>query len=156
VGFIHDGYAHENGATPCASLLAKLKSAAKPDARVIVDVFREQARSSFPFWSDRDACFYRGSPANRFPAGGKAETLAQILAYEDEILGSGAQLVVMPEALLGGYPKGESFGTQLGYRLPEGAKPLPATLPTLSTCRAPKPTHWPLCLHVPGPAWYWA
>lgn len=26
----------------------------------------------------------------------------------------------MPEALLGGYPKGEGFGTQLGYRLPEG------------------------------------
>ena len=29
-------------------------------------------------------------------------------------------LVVMPEALLGGYPKGEIFGTRLGYRLPEG------------------------------------
>jgi nitrilase len=52
--------------------------------------------------------------------GGKAETLEQILSYEDEILRSGAQLVVMPEALLGGYPKGEGFGTQLGYRLPEG------------------------------------
>ena len=52
--------------------------------------------------------------------GGKAETLAQILAYEDQIQRSGAHLVVMPEALLGGYPKGESFGTQLGYRLPEG------------------------------------
>jgi nitrilase len=26
----------------------------------------------------------------------------------------------MPEALLGGYPKGEQFGTRLGYRLPEG------------------------------------
>ena len=51
--------------------------------------------------------------------GGKAETLEQILSYEDEILRSGAQLVVMPEALLGGYPKGEGFGTQLGYRLPE-------------------------------------
>ena len=41
--------------------------------------------------------------------GGKDETLAQILAYEDEISRSGAQLVVMPEALLGGYPKGEGF-----------------------------------------------
>jgi nitrilase len=51
---------------------------------------------------------------------GKAQTLAQILSYEHEIKRSGAQLVVMPEALLGGYPKGESFGTQLGYRLPEG------------------------------------
>ncbi|MNF93700.1 Nitrilase [compost metagenome] len=27
---------------------------------------------------------------------------------------------MIPEALLGGYPKGEGFGTQLGYRLPEG------------------------------------
>ena len=26
----------------------------------------------------------------------------------------------MPEALLGGYPKGEQFGTHLGYRTPEG------------------------------------
>lgn len=43
--------------------------------------------------------------------GGKADTLAQILAYEEPILRSGAQLVVMPEALLGGYPKGEGFGT---------------------------------------------
>src|SRR5436305_822395 len=33
--------------------------------------------------------------------GGKAETLEQILAYEGDIQRSGAQLVVMPEALLG-------------------------------------------------------
>ncbi len=51
---------------------------------------------------------------------GKARTLEEILAYEDEIRASGASLVVMPEALLGGYPKGEIFGTRLGYRLPEG------------------------------------
>lgn len=51
---------------------------------------------------------------------GKAKTLESILAFEGEIRASGAQLVVMPEALLGGYPKGESFGTYLGYRLPEG------------------------------------
>jgi nitrilase len=52
--------------------------------------------------------------------GGKGETLEQILSYEGAILESGASLVVMPEALLGGYPKGEGFGTQLGYRLSEG------------------------------------
>ncbi|QDD91285.1 carbon-nitrogen hydrolase family protein [Pseudomonas oryzihabitans] len=51
---------------------------------------------------------------------GKAQTLAAILAYEAEIKAANAQLVVMPEAILGGYPKGENFGTYLGYRLPEG------------------------------------
>lgn len=52
--------------------------------------------------------------------GGKADTMAQILSYEGAIRDAGASVVVMPEALLGGYPKGETFGTQLGYRLPEG------------------------------------
>lgn len=52
--------------------------------------------------------------------GGKADTLEQILSYEAQIREARASVVVMPEALLGGYPKGESFGTQLGYRLPEG------------------------------------
>lgn len=51
---------------------------------------------------------------------GKEATLANILAFEPEIAASGAKLVVLPEALLGGYPKGEDFGTRLGYRLPEG------------------------------------
>lgn len=51
---------------------------------------------------------------------GKAATLANILEFERTIAQSGAKLVVMPEALLGGYPKGESFGTRLGYRMPEG------------------------------------
>ena len=51
---------------------------------------------------------------------GKAETLANILAFSGEIKAAGMKLVVMPEALLGGYPKGEIFGTRLGYRLPEG------------------------------------
>ncbi|PSJ37384.1 carbon-nitrogen hydrolase family protein [Allosphingosinicella deserti] len=51
---------------------------------------------------------------------GKVATLANVLGFESEIRNSGASLVVMPEALLGGYPKGEIFGTRLGYRLPEG------------------------------------
>ncbi|NQX93409.1 MAG: carbon-nitrogen hydrolase family protein [Erythrobacter sp.] len=51
---------------------------------------------------------------------GKAATLDKILSYEAEIKGADLDLLVMPEALLGGYPKGETFGTQLGFRLPEG------------------------------------
>ncbi|MDC6132390.1 carbon-nitrogen hydrolase family protein, partial [Burkholderia gladioli] len=51
---------------------------------------------------------------------GKADTLQRILAWEDAIRARELALVVMPEALLGGYPKGEIFGTRLGYRLPEG------------------------------------
>lgn len=51
---------------------------------------------------------------------GKAATLEQVLSFEERIKASGAALVVMPEALLGGYPKGEDFGTYLGYRIPAG------------------------------------
>ena len=51
---------------------------------------------------------------------GKSATLANILAFEAQLASSGAKLVVLPEALLGGYPKGENFGTRLGYRMPEG------------------------------------
>jgi nitrilase len=51
---------------------------------------------------------------------GKAATLRTILGFEQAIVAAQATLVVMPEALLGGYPKGENFGTRLGYRTPEG------------------------------------
>jgi len=51
---------------------------------------------------------------------GTPETLRKILSYERQIADSGATLVVLPEALLGGYPKGEIFGARLGYRQPEG------------------------------------
>jgi nitrilase len=51
---------------------------------------------------------------------GKSRTLEHILGFEEEIKKSGAAVVVMPEALLGGYPKGSTFGTYLGYRLREG------------------------------------
>lgn len=51
---------------------------------------------------------------------GTATTLEKVIGYEGQIRESGASLVVMPEALLGGYPKGEDFGTRLGYRMPQG------------------------------------
>lgn len=37
-----------------------------------------------------------------------------------EAAGKGARLVVFPEALVGGYPKGASFGAPIGMRKPEG------------------------------------
>lgn len=51
---------------------------------------------------------------------GKAATLEKVLAYEAEMASGELDLIVMPEALLGGYPKGSDFGTRLGFRLPEG------------------------------------
>lgn len=51
---------------------------------------------------------------------GTAATVANILSYEKEIQQSNCDLLVMPEALLGGYPKGADFGTRVGYRTPEG------------------------------------
>jgi len=48
------------------------------------------------------------------------ETLAKILSFEKELIENDVDLVVIPEAVLGGYPKGSTFGAYLGYRLPEG------------------------------------
>jgi nitrilase len=49
-----------------------------------------------------------------------AATLDKILAYDQDIRESGCDLLVMPEALLGGYPKGADFGTRVGYRSSAG------------------------------------
>ncbi len=46
-----------------------------------------------------------------------AEKAAQRLR---ETAAKGAKLVVFPEALIGGYPKGASFGAPIGMRKPEG------------------------------------
>ncbi|MCC3860413.1 carbon-nitrogen hydrolase family protein [Pseudemcibacter aquimaris] len=51
---------------------------------------------------------------------GTQATLDKILSFENEIKDANPDILVMPEATLGGYPKGESFGTQLGFRLESG------------------------------------
>ncbi len=51
---------------------------------------------------------------------GTAATLEKILAYEAQIRQADCDLLVMPEALLGGYPKGADFGTRVGYRTAAG------------------------------------
>lgn len=53
---------------------------------------------------------------------GTAKTMEKILSYENELIAKNVKLVVLPEATIGGYPKGSQFGTYMGYRLPEGRK----------------------------------
>ncbi len=49
-----------------------------------------------------------------------AATLGRVERLCREAASAGAQLVVFPEALLGGYPKGLSFGATVGNRTEEG------------------------------------
>lgn len=49
-----------------------------------------------------------------------ARTFGKVERYCREAAGFGARLVVFPEALLGGYPKGITFGATVGARSPEG------------------------------------
>jgi len=49
-------------------------------------------------------------------------TLAKAERLIAEAAGSGAKLLVFPEAFVGGYPKGADFGARVGSRTPEGRK----------------------------------
>jgi nitrilase len=51
---------------------------------------------------------------------GTAATVDKLLSLRGAILEAGCELLVLPEALLGGYPKGEDFGTRVGYRSDAG------------------------------------
>jgi nitrilase len=47
-------------------------------------------------------------------------TLNKLAELTAEAAGRGAQIVVFPEAFVGGYPKGLDFGARIGMRSPEG------------------------------------
>ena len=47
-------------------------------------------------------------------------TLEKLVDLTSDAARRGANLVVFPEAFVGGYPKGLDFGARLGIRLPEG------------------------------------
>ncbi|HLH20161.1 MAG TPA: nitrilase-related carbon-nitrogen hydrolase [Bryobacteraceae bacterium] len=57
-------------------------------------------------------------------AGGVLYDAAAGVAKAERLLAeaSGAQLIVFPEAFIGGYPKGQDFGARVGSRTPEGRK----------------------------------
>ncbi|MGE5645972.1 MAG: nitrilase-related carbon-nitrogen hydrolase [Acidobacteriota bacterium] len=50
----------------------------------------------------------------------RARTMEKAAALAREAAATGAQLVLFPEAFLGGYPKGMDFGARVGSRTPEG------------------------------------
>jgi len=82
---------------------------------------------------------------------GKAATLEQILSYETAIIEAGAQLVVMPEALLGATPRAKASAPSWGIACRRGARPSPAISPMPSMSPGWKPKPWPGCRRVPGP-----
>jgi nitrilase len=47
-------------------------------------------------------------------------TIAKLAALTEHAAANGAEIVVFPEAFVGGYPKGLDFGARLGMRSPEG------------------------------------
>jgi nitrilase len=51
---------------------------------------------------------------------GTAATLAALLGWRERIAAARLDVLVLPEALLGGYPRGADFGARLGYRTPAG------------------------------------
>lgn len=57
-------------------------------------------------------------------AGGILFDSAAAVAKAEHLLAesTGADLVVFPEAFIGGYPKGQDFGARVGVRTPEGRK----------------------------------
>ncbi len=50
------------------------------------------------------------------------QTLAKAEQLVADAAGRGAQLIVFPEAFIGGYPKGSDLGARVGSRTPEGRK----------------------------------
>lgn len=65
------------------------------------------------------------------------ETVAKTVALIEAAAAQGAQVVVFPEAFIGGYPKGVDFGARVGMRSPEGRKDFQR--------------YWASAIEVPGP-----
>ncbi|KAL0940414.1 nitrilase [Colletotrichum truncatum] len=49
-----------------------------------------------------------------------SQTLSQISSLARRASSHGADLLLLPEAFIGGYPRGASFGSKIGSRAPEG------------------------------------
>lgn len=59
-----------------------------------------------------------GTPASWKPE----EAIAKLEEYAQDAAKQGVEHIVFPEAYIGGYPKGSTFGAYVGTRTPEGRK----------------------------------
>ncbi len=80
-------------------------------------------------------------------------TLSRIEAYCRKASAAGAQLIVFPEALLGGYPKGLTFGATVGTRTDEGREMFRRYFDAAIACPGPETealANWAreLALHI--------
>src|SRR5689334_10494040 len=75
----------------------------------------EGSTSRFPSGSVRAAVVQAASILFDTP-----KSLQKLADRAADAAGQGAELVVFPEAFIGGYPKGHDFGVSVGMRTPEG------------------------------------
>lgn len=68
-------------------------------------------------------------------------TLVKGERYIREAAAAGAQLIVLPEAFLGGYPKGLDFGVTVGSRAPEGRTDFARYAASAIVIPGPETTH---------------
>ena len=70
-------------------------------------------------------------------------TLAKLAELAREAAAQQADIVVFPEAFVGGYPKGLDFGARLGSRSPEGREDFRRYYEARSSFQAHKASCWP-------------
>ena len=80
---------------------------------------------------------FKAAVAQVRPAKGLEDSIATIAAFAEQAAGQGASLVLFPEAYVGGYPRGSSFGAVVGQRLDAG--------------RQEFRRYWEAAIDVPGP-----
>ena len=63
---------------------------------------------------------FKAAVAQVSPARDTASAVEKVAGFSAQAARSGASLVLFPEALIGGYPRGSDFGTVVGSRTPAG------------------------------------
>jgi nitrilase len=80
---------------------------------------------------------FKAAVVQASPAPDTAAAIEKVAAFSAQAARAGAELVLFPEALIGGYPRGSDFGTVMGSRTPAG--------------REAFQKYWEGAIELPGP-----